>query len=174
MVKIINTPNQINMICPNCVKEIKENVKFCGFCGQKIIHEKLNDDKYVNVLLATKPKWLKSGMFIIALVSLILIFLLVIYLIDNKDWKHAKQLYTIESFEEYIDTHPNGRYKEMARSKLFYLKIKERKVKKNKKKEAAKTQKPTLMKMSLSKLLINTKKQLKIILQVQSEKLLDV
>ncbi len=32
------------MICPNCKKEIKNGIKFCNFCGEKITKEKTLDE----------------------------------------------------------------------------------------------------------------------------------
>lgn len=31
------------MICKNCQKEIKDNAKFCNFCGEKVIHIEIKE-----------------------------------------------------------------------------------------------------------------------------------
>lgn len=95
------------MFCENCGREIKEESKFCPYCGCEIKNNTLNNRKISNTEIGHQTDKKKSKIpFIIGIGVLIV---LVVVLIPKKD-KKAKQ--TVDKLQSFTDmTEDDGIYK---------------------------------------------------------------
>lgn len=102
------------IICPNCNKQINQNSRFCGYCGQKIEDEKPadNDKGYKNFLIRKK---LLLGIFSIAGVMVVSIIAFITYnqlkhKIEERKWEKIKNSESIELIDKYIRENGKSKY----------------------------------------------------------------
>ena len=63
------------MICKNCGKEIKDGIKFCNFCGDKIIDVPQTETKEKEIkVVFNKSLYLKIAIGVVGLLVLYIIF----------------------------------------------------------------------------------------------------
>ncbi len=108
------------MICPSCNKEIDASVKFCGYCGSDI--NRVSSQKQFGVFKTlTYKRYILFGLISIT-IAIAFLAIYIPFQKDKNDWDKACQINTKKSYGIYLFSHPKGRYKDLASSKILSFK----------------------------------------------------